>query len=75
MNFLCNDSDGGDLFIGLLVLAGFLVLLYLAIVLAGVVMSLAAAAGSVWGGGSAVWNYGKAFKEHFWDSNRTAMAG
>ena len=71
-NRYCRDDSGclGYL-IGIgIVLAIVGVIIYLAVMLAGVIAAVAGVAGLIWGGGTAVWNYGKSFKRHVIDSNR-----
>ena len=65
------DDHSGGFFVLLLIVLGLLFLaLYLIIMAASILALTAGAAGSVWGGGTAVLNYGKSFKENMIDSNR-----
>ena len=57
---------GVALGIGLLVLA-----IYVISLVAGAIAVAAGAGGVLWGGGTALVNYGKSFKENIIDSNRT----
>lgn len=73
-NPYCRDDDGclGSL-IGIAIVVAIVgVIIYLAVMLAGVIAAIGGAAGLIWGGGTAVLNYGKSFKRHVIDSNRAA---
>lgn len=52
----------------ILVLIAFIV--YCIVILAGILASVAGAGGAIWGGGTAIVNYVKSFKENMIDSNR-----
>jgi len=59
------------IFIGLIVVIAVVALIiYIITLIALAVAAIAAIAGSVWGGGWAVLNYGKSIKENLIDSNR-----
>lgn len=64
------DEDFGGI-IGLVI---FLVIvffvIYCIVIMAGILASVAGAGGVIWGGGTAITNYGKSFKENMIDSNR-----
>ncbi len=66
------DDDFGviiGLIIGLVVIA---FVIYCIVMIASVLAGIAGAGGIVWGGGTAIVNYGKSFKENMIDSNRVA---
>jgi hypothetical protein len=66
------DEDLGGL-IGIIILLGIVaVIIYCIVILAGILISVAGAGGVIWGGGTAIVNYGKSFKENMVDSNRVA---
>ena len=66
------DEDLGGL-IGIIILLGIVALIiYCIVILAGILISVAGAGGVIWGGGTAIVNYGKSFKENMVDSNRVA---
>lgn len=65
-----HDRSGGFIVLLLIILGLFLLALYLIVMAASIIALAAGAAGSVWGGGTAVLNYGKSFKENMIDSNR-----
>jgi len=67
------DSDGGELIIIALIIAAILFIIYIITIIATAVLSIAAASGTIWGGGRAIMNYGLSFKEHMIDSNRVAV--
>lgn len=57
--------------IGLIIgLVAIVFVIYCIVILAGIIASVAGAGGLIWGGGTAVVNYGKSFKENMIDSNR-----
>ena len=67
------DDDLGGI-IGLVIIIaviGFII--YCIIVIMSVLAGIAGVGGIVWGGGTAVVNYYKSFKENMIDSNRPAM--
>lgn len=69
-----NDRSGGGFLVLFLIIVGvFILALYLVIMAASLIALAAGAAGSVWGGGTAVLNYGKSFKENMIDSNRKQL--
>lgn len=64
-----DDEFGG--FIGIVVaLIAIAFVIYCIVILAGILASVAGVGGAVWGGGTAIVNYGKSFKENMIDSNR-----
>lgn len=62
-------DDWGGLIGVLLVIAVIVVVLYIFVMIASLLAMVAGGAGIVWGGGTAVLNYGKSFKENMIDSN------
>jgi hypothetical protein len=63
--------DGEGYFIGLLlVIAAIALIIYLLIYLAGIIIAIASGLGILYGGGTAIVNYFRSFKEHIIDSNR-----
>lgn len=66
------DSDSGlGTLIGFIIVLGIIALIiYVAVMLAGVIAAIAGAGGVLWGGGTAIANYSKSFKENIIDSNR-----
>lgn len=65
------DDDGIGALIGLaIILAIVAFVIYCIVMLAGIIASIAGAGGLLWGGGTAIANYGKSFKENMVDSNR-----
>jgi len=64
------DEDFGGI-IGLIIILAIIVfIIYCIVIIAGVLISLASASGALWGGVTAIINYGKSFKENMIDSNR-----
>ena len=66
-------DDGGCLgyiIIGVIAIVVIGFLIYIAAILASVIAGIAGAGGLAWGGGTAVVNYAKSFKENMIDSNR-----
>ena len=70
------DDDGGiGVIIGFcMVLALIAAVIYIAVLVAAAVGMLAGAAGTIWGGGTALKNYFASFKENIIDSNRKSVA-
>lgn len=71
------DGDGGfaGMLVGIaLVLAVVAFVIYCIILLAAALAGLAAAGGTLYGGGAAVKNYILSFKENIIDSNRRVLA-
>lgn len=66
-----NSSGLGTLIGFALILGAVILVVYIAILLAGAIAAVAGAGGVLWGGGTALINYGKSFKENIIDSNRT----
>ena len=67
------DEDGIGALIGLLIILAIVAfVIYCIVMLAGIIASVAGAGGLLWGGGTAIANYGKSFKENMVDSNRAA---
>lgn len=65
------DDLGGVLAFIFIVMAVILVV-YIIVLLTSVLVTVASGAGILWGGGTALANYGKSFKENMIDSNRAA---
>lgn len=64
------DDDLGAI-IGFVIILGVIAfIIYCIVILAGIIASIAGAGGVLWGGGTAIANYGKSFKENMIDSNR-----
>lgn len=67
---LKHDSD--DALVGLAVCIGLIVLIvYVIVILASIIAGIAAAGGTLFGGGSAIKNYFCSFKENVIDGNRS----
>lgn len=64
-----DDFEG---IIGLIFLVFIVFVIYCIVVIASVLAVIAGAGGIAWGGGTAVVNYCKSFKENMIDSNRVA---
>lgn len=66
--------DGEESIVGLII--GLFIIafvIYILIILASIIVGVAAAGGTIFGGGSAVKNYVYSFKENVIDSNRESM--
>ena len=64
-----NDDYSGIVgLIVVLVVVAFII--YCIVIMASILVSVAGAGGLIWGGGTAIANYGKSFKENMIDSNR-----
>lgn len=67
------DGDGIGAIVGIIaVLAVIALIVYVVVLIAGVLAATAGACGTLWGGGTALVNYIKSFKENTIDSNRAA---
>lgn len=62
-----DDDYGGIIFLVIIVFV-----IYCIVMIASVLAVIAGAGGIAWGGGTAVVNYCKSFKENMIDSNRVA---
>lgn len=63
--------DGEGAIIGFcIVLAIIAFIIYLMVILAGIIVSVAAGIGVLYGGGTAIANYAASFKENIIDSNK-----
>ena len=62
----------GVLFGLLVVVAVVSFIIYCIVIMVSVLASIAGAGGVIWGGGTAIVNYGKSFKENMIDSNFAA---
>lgn len=68
---MSDNSSGLGTLIGFALIIGLVILVvYVAVLLAGAIAAVAGAGGVLWGGGTALINYGKSFKENIIDSNR-----
>ena len=65
-------DDWGGLIGVLLVIAAIIFVVYVIVMIASVLAAVAGGAGVLWGGGTAIVNYGKSFKENMIDSNAAA---
>lgn len=64
------DDDYGGIIGIVLILAVIIFVIYCLIILLSVLAVFAGAGGTLWGGGTAIANYYKSFKENMIDSNR-----
>jgi len=64
-----DDAIGGIIAI-VLVIAAVVFVVYVIAIIASVLAAVAGAGGVLWGGGTAISNYIKSFKENMIDSNR-----
>ena len=55
-----------------LAIAAIIFVVYVIVLIASVLAAVAGGAGVLWGGGTAIVNYGKSFKENMIDSNAAA---
>ena len=63
-------DEGGTLF-GIVISIGLIIfVIYVIAIMASIIATAAAAGGTVWGGGTAIYNYGRSFKKNMVDSNR-----
>lgn len=67
-----DDSGIGALIGIVLVIAAIIFVIYCIVLIAGAIAAVAGTGGVLWGGGTAVVNYSKSFKENMIDSNRAA---
>ena len=66
-------SEGGGKIVAIALIIGLVIfVLYIIFLIAATLLGTAAVGGSIWGGGRAILNYGKSFKENMIDSNRIA---
>lgn len=65
-----DDSGIGALIGIVLVIAVVIFVIYCIVLIAGVLAAVAGTGGALWGGGTAVVNYSRSFKENMIDSNR-----
>ena len=68
------DDDFGGIIGFVLILALIAFVIYITVMIASVLAAVAGAGGTVWGGGTAIVNYYKSFKENMIDSNKVATA-
>jgi hypothetical protein len=68
-----HRGDGEGAFVGLiLVVALVIFIIYVIVMAAAAIFGIAVASGAVWGGGTAISNYGISFKKNMIESNMTA---
>lgn len=65
-------DDWGGLIAIALAIAAIIFVVYVIVMIASVLAAVAGGAGVLWGGGTAIVNYGKSFKENMIDSNAAA---
>lgn len=65
-------DDWGEIIVAILAIAVIIFVVYVIVMIASVLAAVAGGAGVLWGGGTAISNYGKSFKENMIDSNRAA---
>ncbi len=65
-----RDSDSGALIGLVIVFAVIVFIIYMIVILAGIIISVAAGIGVLYGGGTAIANYASSFKENIIDSNK-----
>ncbi len=65
-------DDWGGLIAVVLAIAAIIFVVYVIVLIASVLAAVAGGAGVLWGGGTAIVNYGKSFKENMIDSNAAA---
>lgn len=65
-----DDSGIGALIGIVLAVAAIIFVIYCIVLIAGAIAAVAGTGGVLWGGGTAVVNYSKSFKENMIDSNR-----
>lgn len=68
------DDDFGGIISLVLILAAIAFVIYCVVMLASIIAAVAGASGALWGGGTAVANYYKSFKENMIDSNKAVVA-
>ncbi len=64
------DDDFGGIIVLIIGLAIIAFVIYCIVMIASVLAGIAGAGGIAWGGGTAIVNYSKSFKENMIDSNR-----
>lgn len=65
-----DDGCLGYIIVGVIAIAVIGFIIYIAVMLASVLAGIAGVSGLAWGGGTAVVNYFKSFKENMIDSNK-----
>jgi len=65
-------DDWGGLIAVVLAIAAIIFVVYVIVMIVSVLAAVAGGAGVLWGGGTAIVNYGKSFKENMIDSNAAA---
>ena len=66
------DDDLGGIIAIVIAIAIIAFIIYCIVLLLSALAAVAGAGGILWGGGTAIVNYGKSFKENMIDSNRAA---
>ena len=67
-----NMDDWGGLIGIVIAIAAIIFVIYVIVMIASILAAVAGGAGVLWGGGTAIVNYGKSFKENMIDSNAAA---
>ena len=67
------DEDLGAIIAGFLILAAVIAVVYCLFIFASMIAATGAAGGVLWGGGTAIANYGLSFKENMIDSNKATI--
>lgn len=65
-------GDWGGCIVAIFFIVVVLFIIYVIAMVASILAMVAGGAGALWGGGTAIVNYGKSFKENMIDSNATA---
>lgn len=68
------DDDFGEIIGFVLILVAIAFVIYCVVMLASIIAAVAGAGGTLWGGGTAIANYYKSFKENMIDSNKAVVA-
>ncbi len=69
--FKRDSYDGYGALIGIVIVFAIIAfIIYMIVLLAGIIISVAAGIGVLYGGGTAIVNYASSFKENMIDSNR-----
>lgn len=63
-------DDYGEIIWLVIKLIAIVLVIYCVVILAGILAAIAGTGGIIWGGGTAIINYGKSFKKNMIDSNR-----
>lgn len=65
-------DDWGEIIAFVFAVMAIIFVVYVIVMIASVLAAIAGGAGVLWGGGTAIVNYGKSFKENMIDSNAVA---